>query len=301
MRRISIIIVNWNTGGLLKKCLEAIAALPEQELLHHVVVVDNASRDDSIRHAKRVANTHGYTMLVQSENLGFAKANNLGWKFIRENEGEDDHIFLLNPDTQVHAGALSTMFQVLETNAHAGIVGPKLLEANGETQPSVRRLPTFPILVLLFLKLHRIFANTAMWKQYMMTDFDYSKEQHVDQVMGAAFLIHKDVLHSIGLLDEAFWIWFDDVDYCRTAKNAGWNTIYTPSATVMHHKGASFTQVIGIQKTKPLLDSGLVYAKKHLGMGAYFFLVLLYPVALCVAALASLAHVRQMKDNAARL
>ena len=109
MQQISIIIVNWNTGGLLIKCLESIVALSEQDLIRHVVIVDNASTDDSVLQTQEIAQEHGYAIIRAKHNLGFAKANNLAWKFIKEHEGNDDHILLLNPDTEVRPGALKSL------------------------------------------------------------------------------------------------------------------------------------------------------------------------------------------------
>src|SRR6185369_17100993 len=109
MERVSLIIVNWNTGGLLRACLEGIASLPEQALIGHVVVIDNASKDDSVREAQEVALKHKYTIIQEKYNLGFAKANNLAWKYIEAHGGEHDHILLLNPDTEMHFGSLEAM------------------------------------------------------------------------------------------------------------------------------------------------------------------------------------------------
>ncbi|MEK7499420.1 MAG: glycosyltransferase family 2 protein [Patescibacteria group bacterium] len=301
MEQISLIIVNWNTGKLLVNCLSSVASLPEQDLIRHVIIIDNASSDSSAEEAKSFAQEHGYLLVFEKNNLGFAKANNMGWEYIKKHSGEHDHILLLNPDTEVQPDALRSMLHALERNSHVGIVGPKLLETNGDVQPSVRQFPTLGIFVLLFLKMHLVFPKLAVWQHYLMTTFDYTKEQKVDQVMGAAFLIRNTVLEKIGLLDEAFWIWFEEVDYCKRAKDAGFNTLYTPTAVVTHHGGVSFAQKVGIAKTKPLLDSSLRYAKKHLGLLSYGVLVLLYPFALLIALAASFNHTKQRKNNTSRL
>ena len=135
----------------------------------------------------------------------------------------------------------------------------------------------------------------------MQTSFDYGQEAYVDQVMGAAFLIRNELLTQIGFLDTAFWIWFEEVDYCKRAQDAGWKILYTPNATVMHHKGASFHQLIGLRKTKPFLASSLVYVKKHLGMPSYAMLLILYPAAIAIASMASIAHLAKQRENTKRL
>ncbi len=297
MQQVSIVIVNWNTGKLLRECLASLVALPELGSIRHVVVVDNASSDDSVQQASEERGNKKITILQQQENLGFAKANNIGIAYIQNHGGQDDHILLLNPDIKVYAGAIKNMLDIFGKNPNAGIVGPKLLETNGDVQSSVRSFPTLSIFMLLFLKLHRLFANSEIWKRYIMAGFDYEKEQVVNQVMGAAFLVRNTLLKEVGLLDEAFWIWFEEVDYCKRAHNAGWEVIYTPVSEITHYKGTSFNQLVGIQKTKPLLDSSLIYAKKHLGTLAHIILCLLYPFGLLIALLASFSHVRQREEN----
>lgn len=301
MEQLSVIIVNWNTGKLLRLCLESLERLPEKSMVRHVLIIDNASSDNSLMQAKTVADRAGFTILTQSENLGFTKANNIGIKYIHEHSGADDHILLLNPDTIVHPHAIENMLTVLLSDTSIGIVGPKLLEANGDIQPSVRLFPTLSIFILLFIKLHRIFSNTKTWRSYMMADFDYTKQQNVDQVMGAALLIRNTLLQQIGLLDEGFWIWFEEVDYCKCTQDAGFAVLYTPHASITHYKGTSFNQLVGLTKTQPLLNSSLRYAQKHLGIVAYIVLLILYPLALIIAALASGEHMRQKKVNTSRL
>jgi len=299
MESVSIVIVNWNTGTLLKKCVESLVTLPEYAAIRHIVVVDNASSDSSLALAKPLIpsfspsgekGTIKITLLPQQINLGFAKATNLGIKYIHEHDGIDDHILLLNPDTEVRPHAIENMRDVLRRNNTAGIVGSKLLHPNGTIQKSVRTFPTLPILAMLFLKLQRIFPNISAWRRYMMDDFDYSREQAVDQVMGASFLIHNSLLSEIGLLDEAFWIWFEEVDYCKRAKDAHRQIIYTPHAEVVHYGGVSFNQLYGPKKTLPFLRSALVYAKKHLGLFASLLLTFLYPFGFLTSCAAMLAR-----------
>ncbi len=301
MRQASIIIVNWNTGKLLATCLASIARLPEIKNLRQVIIVDNASTDKSLANARAASSEHGYIFLEQSVNKGFAKANAIGLAYIRAHGGDDDDILLLNPDTEIFPQAISTMLDVFDARKDVGIIGPKLLEKTGETQPSVRAFPTLGIFILLFLKIHRLFFSLPFWKKYMQTDFDYEKEASVDQLMGAAFLIRNELLKQIGFLDTAFWIWFEEVDYCKRAKDARWIVLYTPTALVMHYQGASFHQLVGLQKTKPFLASSLVYVRKHLSVFSYYVLLALYPLAITVAYFASIAHLAKQRENTKRL
>lgn len=297
MNKVSIVIVNWNTGDLLAQCLTSIRSLPEYELIRYIVVVDNASRDESIRQLASCNLPESFIILKQDNNLGFSKATNLGIECVHQHGGAGDHILLLNPDTEIKPNAIRNMLNAFDANTRAAIVGPRLIGADGNTQASVRSFPTTPVFKLLFLKMHRLFSWLPLWKRYMMASFDYSKEQSVDQVMGAAFLIRNTALRELGLLDELFWIWFEEVDYCKRAHNAHWKVIYTPSAEVVHYGGVSFGQLVGIKKTKPFLDSSIVYAKKHLSSLSYIYLKALYPVAYLIAMLASVAHIHQQKKH----
>src|SRR3989338_3986658 len=209
MQKVAIIIVNWNTGKLLGKCLDSLAKLPNEEieLIDEVIVVDNASIDNSLVAAEvavvKNLNRPVVRFVKAKRNLGFAAANNVGLKRIKERHGGYIHTLLLNPDTSVRPDALKGLREVLERRASAGVIGAKLLNQDGTIQPSIRNFPAFKNLLLLMFKLGRL----ADFGQ-----FNYDQEQSVDQVMGAAFLIRDKVLEQVGELDENFWIWFEEVD-----------------------------------------------------------------------------------------
>lgn len=295
---VTIVIVNWNTGKLLSLCLQSIKELPEKDLIAEVVVVDNKSHDDSVMRAKRVEMHRPTTFITLPQNLGFAAANNMG---IRGRRTKESHVLLLNPDTQLRPQAISAALHELEKESATGIVGVTLLNPDGSIQPSVRTFPLFLTFVFYFLKLHILLPTSEIMTRYLLPDFDYTKRQRVDQVMGAFFLIRHELLEEIGLLDEKFWVWFEEVDFCRRAHDAGWNVIYTPAASVMHYGGASFHQLVGLRKTLPFLHSALIYTRKHLGLLAYALLLLLWPVALVLSLPASLKHTVMRRDTMKRL
>lgn len=296
-----VIIVNWNTGQLLANCLESLARLPEKDLIREVIVVDNASSDRSMAFAKQVVSKTGNRPRVRfiqnEENLGFAQANNIGLDRVVVGGPADSHVLLLNPDTAVKAGAILGLQKVLDGNEKIGIVGPKLINADGSLQPSVRRFPNGKVMALLLLKLNKIWPNNDTWKQYMARDFNYTKEQEVDQVMGAAFLIKDEVISDIGKLDEDFWIWFEEVDYCRRAKSQGWQVVYTPQAEVLHYGGVSFNQLVSFKKSLPWIRSMLKYSTKHLPKSTNIFLRMLLPLAIVVVLPASIKHLLIRKGS----
>lgn len=285
---LTVVIVNWNTGKLLYECLASLAALPEKEMICDVVVVDNASRDDSFTDIKTVAWDLPMTYVKLTRNRGFAAANNIG---IAKRSKQSTGILLLNPDTIVQSGALQRMFETLMSKSAIGIVGAHLHNADGSTQPSVRAWPTLPVLVWLFLKLPRLWPIVPFWRRYMELDFDYHKSQKVDQVMGAALLFRASLLSRVGGLDESFWIWFEEVDYCRRVSAAGFEVWYEPGAYITHYGGASFNQLVGFSRVVPFLNSAMRYARLHLGFGAWVVLLLLWPLAALLAIPAGLYHV----------
>lgn len=296
MSRIRIIIVNWNTGKLLTRCVQSLQTLPERNLIDSIVVIDNASHDNSLvwLRQKIAADTNPPVHITASPtNLGFARANNQAVAQGSTGHGPGDpHIFLLNPDTEVKPGALATLVQTLEHNQAVGVVGPKLLHADGSLQPSVRQFPSAGVLAMFFLKLGRLLPHTGWGRKYLAQSFDYNKRSAVDQVMGAAFLIRNAVWQHVGTLDESFWVWFEEVDYCRRVKNAGWQVMFDPAATVTHHGAASFNQLIGTRRTLPFLRSALRYSAKHLGYASTVSLLALFPAALCLAIPAAVFHRR---------
>lgn len=301
MEKVSIIIVNWNTGSLLKKCLESITKLPEQELLGSVMVIDNASGDSSMDAAEAVAQTSPYISLVRSGvNLGFARANNVGIARLKEAHA-NDHVLLLNPDTEMKPGSLKALHDALTRHADVGIVGPKLLNPDGSLQPSVRRFPTFAVLAAMLLKLNRFIPGMGLWKRYMCEDFDYNKEQIAEQVMGACFLIRNKTLQEVGELDTQYWVWFEEVDFALRAKQKNWKTLYTPSGEVIHVGGASFHQLIGFKKSLPFINSALIYASKHFSALHIILLYMLLPFAFLLTIPAAFVHKTQQVHTAEKL
>lgn len=292
MEKMAIVIVNWNTGQLLSKCLESLSRLSEEEnlLVDEVIVVDNESHDNSIVAAEVTAgknmNNPAVRFVKLSKNAGFAKGNNEGLARIYQRHGDYIHTLLLNPDTEVKEGALKELVRMLKQKPKAGIVGAKLLNPDGSLQASIRNFPSFKNLVLMMLKMGRL-ADFG--------SFDYSREQKVEQVMGAAFLIRDQVLKELGGLDEGFWVWYEEVDYCRQAAQRGWEVWYTPRAEIVHYGAVSFNQLVGWRKTVPWMRSLLHYAEKHLSGGQLLILRMMVPVTLVLSIPAGFWHRVNMK------
>jgi GT2 family glycosyltransferase len=272
---LSIIIVNWKVKDLLEKCLRSIFE-QTKNIEFEIFVVDNASGDGSVEMVREKFPQVNLT--ASSKNLGFAKGNNLAIKKARGR-----YVLLLNPDTEILDNALEKTVKFMDVHPECGIAGCKLLNPNLSLQPSVRAFPTFASQAFILLKFHHLFPHSKAMYHYLMQDFDYEKTQEVDQVMGAFMMIRREVIEKIGLLDENFWIWFEEVDYCKRAKIAGWKILYTPEAKIIHHFGQSFKQVLNVQKQKVFNRSLSYYFKKHGTAGERVMIQILRPISLALA------------------
>ncbi|MCH7902226.1 glycosyltransferase, partial [archaeon] len=171
---INIIIINWNTGTLLKKCLLSLLDSSHRELIDQVVIVDNNSSDSSIKQAKYAIAGAPFSIqfLHLRSNVGFAAANNLGIIRLKQTARSSSHFLLLNPDTELIPQSLSILTTVLEANPDNGIVGPKIMNPDGSLQPSVRNLPTLSSFIWQLLKLYKIMPQAKLWRTYLQSDFD---------------------------------------------------------------------------------------------------------------------------------
>ena len=228
---VSICIVNWNTREDLRRCLRSLPA-GAGALDLEIFVVDNASSDGS---PEMVAGEFPHVQLIRNtRNTGFAHANN---QAIRRCRG--DYVLLLNSDTVVHPGALAQLVAGMESDPRVGIGGPKLLNADGSLQYSCRRFPTFTAGIFRNNALGQRFARSKQVRDYLMTDFDHAVDAEVDWVSGAVLCIRRATLEQIGMLDERFFIYCEDVDWCYTAHQAGWKVVYFPAAVITHIIGRS--------------------------------------------------------------
>jgi hypothetical protein len=250
--QVSIIIVSWNVKDLLKKCLESILRY-SQNIEYEIIVVDNASTDGTVEMVRQ--NFSQVQLIANQENLGFAKANNIG---IRQSKGK--YVLLLNPDTEFVENSLEKVIAKMESDQKIGVLGCRLLNPNKSLQQSVRRLPTILNQLVILFKLHKFFPS--LLHNYLAKDFDYSREQRVDQVMGAFFLVRRSVFREIGLLDEKYFIWFEEVDFCSRVVQADSDVVYWPCTSIIHHGGQSFAQQMTFRKQFWFFRSAMHYFLK---------------------------------------
>ncbi|MFA4871575.1 MAG: glycosyltransferase family 2 protein [Patescibacteria group bacterium] len=253
--KISIIIISWQVKELLRKCLESIYK-NQGGLSLEIFVVDNASADGSV---EMIKNEFSWVRPMSNEkNLGFARANNQAIKL-----ATGDYILLLNPDTELLPGALGGCLEFMASSKDCGIMGGQILNPDGTIQPSVRKFPTFWPIFLLFLKIPKIFKNIKSIDNYLAVDFDYSQAQEVDQVMGAFMFIRKEVFAKIGQLDDDFFLWFEEVDFCRRCWRAGFKILYNPRVKIIHYGGQSFNQQKIISRQFLFFKSAWHYFRKN--------------------------------------
>lgn len=266
--KLSIIIVSWNISALLEKCLASVYAYPPADPFE-VWVVDNASTDDS---AAMVKSRFPQVRLIENtDNVGFAGANN---QAIIQSAGE--YVLLLNPDTEVKPGALQNMAIWLDAHSETGGVGPLLLNADGTLQPSCYPAPTLSREFWRLLHLDWL----KPYGSYDMTGWDTRVPREVDVLQGACLMVRRGVLEKVGMLDETYFIYSEEVDWCYRIRQAGWSLWWEPHAQVIHYGGQSTRQV----KTEMFLrlyQGKVLYFRKHYGRPTAF----LYKLVLFISAL----------------
>jgi GT2 family glycosyltransferase len=258
---ISIIIVNWNVKDLLRDCLRsvqaALAAAPQ--LAAEIIVVDSASGDGS---PQMVRDEFPQAQLIASEtNLGYAGGNNAGAA-----AAQGRHLFLLNPDTVVQPDALARLVEFMTAHPQAGAVGPQLRWPDGAVQSSRRRFPTHGSLFWESTLLGQWFPRNRHARRYHCADLPADRPQRVDWVVGAAILIRREAWQQVGPIDEGYFMYFEETDWCRRAAAAGWEIHYRPEAIVTHFEGQSSGQVLAA-RTLRFQRSKLRYTRKYFGAG----------------------------------
>ncbi|MFA5023772.1 MAG: glycosyltransferase family 2 protein [Patescibacteria group bacterium] len=254
---LSIIIVSWKVAEKLKVNLEALFK-SQGAFNFEVFVVDNNSGDGTVAMVKN--NFPQVRIIANYENLGFARANN---QALRLAAGK--FILLLNPDMQVRPDTLEKILAWAKANPQATVSGCQLVSESGEIIKQVRRFPKFFDELMVALKIPHLFPGVV--NKYLATDFNYQEAARVDSLRGAFFLINRDSYQKISssnlpLLDERYFIWFEEVDFCRQVYKLGGEVWYTPVAKCLDYVGQSFKQVPRGQAQKYFSDAMLKYFQK---------------------------------------
>ncbi len=260
---LSIIVLSYNGKRLLRECLRSIR-FADPKLRHEVIVVDNASADGS---AEMVAKEFPEHALIKAgANLGYAGGNNLGLAAARGR-----YVMIMNPDIFVKDGALEELVRWLEAHPEVGVVGPKLVNGDGETrQESAYRYHTPIVPVLRRTPLGRTGWGKRKVEAFLMKDAQTDAPTEVDWLLGGALVARREAVAQVGLLDERFFLYFDDVDWCRRFWEKGWKVVFLPHVSLihLHQRQSADGDMLGVV-TNPVtrihLRSAVRYFRKYWG------------------------------------
>jgi N-acetylglucosaminyl-diphospho-decaprenol L-rhamnosyltransferase len=264
---LSIVIVSWNVRDLLRSCLQSIVdgahsspdggALRIGDWTVEILVVDNASTDGSAEMVRQqFPQVH---LIANTDNRGFTAANNQG---LARSQGR--YLLLLNPDTETVGDALVTMLRYVEANPEVGALGPKLVNPDGSVQSSRRRFPAFATALVESTVVQEWWQDNRVLRRYYMADTPDDAIQGVDWVVGACLLVRRQAYEQVGGLDEGFFMYSEELDWCRRIRAAGWKIVYLPTAAVIHHEGKSSEQVVPARHIY-FQSSKVRYFRKHHG------------------------------------
>ncbi len=260
-----IIIVSWNVRALLHTCLASLQANPVGGMAQHIVVVDNASTDGTPAMVQR--DFPAVHLIANTTNRGFTGGNNDGLMWADHLIGTQPgphFLFLLNPDTEVKPRALQGLAEFAAQHPRAGLIGPRLWYADGTAQSSRRRFPTLRT-ALFEATWFQHYAPHGWLDHYYMRDTPDDEVTEVDWVVGAAMFVRYEAYQQVGPLDEqTFFMYSEEVDWCKRFKNASWQIYYTPDAEVVHYEGQSSKQV-STQRDIRFHSSKVRYFAKHHG------------------------------------
>jgi len=265
--RFDAVIVNYNAGDLLRRCVQSLLACP---LARSVVVSDNGSVDASLTSLRAAFWDRPDLIILENHaNLGFGRACNLGYTLTQA-----PYILFINPDCIVQPGSVERLITVLEQHPDMGMVGPMILNPDGSEQVGARR--TTPTPGRAFIKAFGLSRVAAVWPG-LFKDFNLQNEPvptqptDVDAISGACMLVRRTAIDQVGLFDEGYFMHCEDLDWCMRFRLAGWRVLFVPDAVVMHEKGVS-------SRSRPVF----VEWHKHRGMARYYrkFFASRYPLIL---------------------
>lgn len=271
MKVLSIVIVNWNTKDLLIQCLRSI---PHElrEVRLEIFVVDNGSTDGSKEVVR--AEFPEAILIDNPSNLGFARANN---QALRLSKG--DYILLLNPDTQMKEGTIETLKTFMDCHPEAGAVGAQLLNPDGSRQNSIANFPSLATELLNKSLLRLLFPARFPGKERT-----YSEPIEVDSVIGACMMVRREAIEQVGLLDEEYFLFLEETDWCYRMRKAGWKIYHIPKAEVIHFQGKSAEKDKKRAKVE-YYRSRYQYFRKNRGSWQWLILLIGSLAKLCVEVL----------------
>ena len=266
-----MVVVNYNTAHLLKEMISPLKAASNATRIE-TIIVDNASRDDSVAFLQREPQFADVKLIVNLSNVGFGRANNQAVMLAKGR-----YVLLLNTDAFVETDTLTKTVSFMDARPDCGILGVRLIGRDSHLQPSCRYFPTPWNVFLTRSGLSRLLPKTRLVDDMQ---WDHNSVRECDWVPGCYLLIRREVIDQVGLFDPRFFLYFEEVDFCRTAKQAGWKVVFFPDARVVHLGGESAKSdgeltAGGLQISELQIESELLYFRKHYGWGGVTVFVLL--------------------------
>ena len=259
---IDIIIVNWNAGDLLFECIDSIGkSIKSIFELKRVVVIDNASNDNSIEKIKSI--DLPLIIIKNSCNMGFARASNQGAK-----DSNADFLLFLNPDTKLFEDSLCKPieFMLQQGSQNYGIIGIRIINEKNETTKNCARFPSPFNFIFASIGLSKLFPN--IFQNSIMEEWDHNASMIVDHVMGSFFLVRRNIFEKLNGFDERFFVYLEDLDFSLRAKKLGFISYYLSTASV-YHKGGGTSEKVKANRLSYILHSKLVYSHKHFSKPAF--------------------------------
>lgn len=264
MTEISFIIVSWNAKDYLLECLESIQETVKDRS-YEIIVVDNDSSDGS---PEAVEQKYPAVRVVRTgTNLGFAKGNNIG---IRESVGRS--LCLINSDVVLLPACMDLLLEYISHNPKVGLVAPRILNEDGSLQHSCRQFPSLYGSLCSAFSIGNLFPRHRIFGDTMMTWWNHDEERFVDAITGCFWLVRREALEEVGLLDEDFFMYAEDIDWCRRFNQKGWKVAMNPAAETIHH-GAASSKNAPVHFYLAMQQARLKYWKKHHGSFSYFWLI----------------------------
>ena len=267
MTDVSIIIVNWNTRDILRDCLASVYA-QTRDISYELIVVDNASYDGSVGMIK---NEFPEVVLIENHNnAGFAAANNQGMRI-----AQGRYFLLLNPDTIVLEGAIQKTVFFTDNHPDIGVVGCQVWLDEKEMQLTCFAFPSLSGFIIQKIGLRRFFPKSRLFGRINYGWWDRTSQMDVDVVTGMYMLVRREAVDQVGLMDEDYFVYAEETDWCYRFRKSGWRCVFTPEARIIHLDGKSTSQV-SIKMFVQMQKSVLIFHKKQRGLFSWLGVKLVY-------------------------
>jgi N-acetylglucosaminyl-diphospho-decaprenol L-rhamnosyltransferase len=258
---IDVVIVNWNSGNYLKKCIDSLLVANNVKYIQTIFIIDNNSADSSLE----IISSHTKIEILKNrENRGFAKACNQGFKLCNAS-----YVLLINPDAQAHETTLEDCISFMDVREQVDILGCCLIDDNGNTSYSCARFPT-PLRFFYDITGLSKIAPKIFTPAILMTDWDHKESSFVDEVMGAFMFIRFSIFNRIGYFDERYFVYYEELDFSRQLAKQGGKSFFNRDISATH-SGEGTTHSIKALRLCLNLNSRLQYCKKHFTKSGYFF------------------------------